>query len=133
MAVLAPVNELLQELAESLDTLALLQQRELNAMVDRQHADMNALTLEKENALKRVTELDQQLASHPDKEQLKDDPNLAEAVSSIKASLAETQQQSQVNERVVQSTLNNIEQLKQTILQSARKDTLTYNSKGKIR
>lgn len=133
MAVLAPVNELLQELAESLDTLALLQQRELNAMVDRQHADMNALTLEKENALKRITELDQQLASHPDKEQLKDDPNLAEAVSSIKASLAETQQQSQVNERVVQSTLNNIEQLKQTILQSARKDTLTYNSKGKIR
>lgn len=133
MAVLTPVNELLQELAESLDTLALLQQRELNAVVDRQHADVNALTLEKENALKRITELDQQLASHPDKDQLKDDPDLSEAVSSIKATLAETQQQSQVNEQVVQSTLNNIDQLKQTILQSARKDTLTYNSKGKIR
>lgn len=133
MAVLTPVNELLQELAESLDTLALLQQRELNAVVDRQHADVSALTLEKENALKRITELDQQLASHPDKDQLQDDPDLSEAVSSIKATLAETQQQSQVNEQVVQSTLNNIDQLKQTILQSARKDTLTYNSKGKIR
>lgn len=133
MSVLAPVNDLLQEMADSLETLALLQQRELNAMVDRQHADVNSITASKEEALKRISELDQQLAQHPDKEQLKDDPELAEAVSSIQNTLKEVQHQSQVNEQVVNSTLNSIEQLKQTILQSARKDTLTYNSKGKIR
>ncbi|MGM0906029.1 MAG: flagellar export chaperone FlgN [Pseudomonadota bacterium] len=133
MTVLAPVNELLQEMADSLDTLALLQQRELNAIVDRQHADVNAITEAKEKALARVNQLDQQLAEHPDKEQLKDDPDLAEAVAAIKSTLNDVQHQSQVNEQVVQSTLNNIEQLKQTILQSARKDSLTYNSKGKIR
>ncbi|MGM0429509.1 MAG: flagellar export chaperone FlgN [Pseudomonadota bacterium] len=133
MTVLAPVNELLQEMADSLDTLALLQQRELNAIVDRQHASVNAITEAKEKALARVNELDQQLAEHPDKEQLKDDPDLAEAVAAIKSTLHEVQHQSQVNEQVVQSTLNSIEQLKQTILQSARKDSLTYNSKGKIR
>ena len=133
MTVLAPVNELLQEMADSLDTLALLQQRELNAIVDRQHADVNAITEAKEKALARVNQLDQQLAEHPDKEQLKDDPNLAEAVATIKSTLSNVQHQSQVNEQVVQSTLNSIDQLKQTILQSARKDSLTYDSKGKIR
>lgn len=133
MTVLAPVNDLLQDMADSLETLALLQQRELNAIVDRQHADVNAITEAKEKALVHISELDQQLAQHPDKEQLKDDPELSEAVAAIKANLADVQHQSQVNERVVQSTLNSIEQLKQTILQSARKDTLTYNSKGKIR
>ena len=133
MTVLAPVNVLLQEMADSLDTLALLQQRELNAIVDRQHADVNAITEAKEKALARVNQLDQQLAEHPDKEQLKDDPDLAEAVAAIKNTLSDVQHQSQVNEQVVQSTLNNIEQLKQSILQSARKDSLTYNSKGKIR
>jgi flagella synthesis protein FlgN len=133
MTVLAPVNELLQEMADSLDTLALLQQRELNAIVDRQHADVNAITEAKEKALARVNQLDQQLAEHPDKEQLKDDPDLAEAVAAIKSTLSNVQHQSQVNEQVVQSTLNSIDQLKQTILQSARKDSLTYDSKGKIR
>jgi len=133
MTVLAPVNELLQEMADSLDTLALLQQRELNAIVDRQHADVNAITEAKEKALARVNQLDQQLAEHPDKEQLKDDPDLAEAVATIKSTLSDVQHQSQVNEQVVQSTLNSIDQLKQTILQSARKDSLTYDSKGKIR
>ncbi|WP_417437132.1 flagellar export chaperone FlgN [Idiomarina abyssalis] len=133
MTVLAPVNELLQEMADSLDTLALLQQRELNAIVDRQHADVNAITEAKEKALARVNQLDQQLAEHPDKEQLKDDPDLAEAVAAIKSTLSDVQHQSQVNEQVVQSTLNSIDQLKQTILQSARKDSLTYDSKGKIR
>ena len=133
MTVLATVNELLQEMADSLDTLALLQQRELNAIVDRQHADVNAITEAKEKALARVNQLDQQLAEHPDKEQLKDDPNLAEAVAAIKSTLSNVQHQSQVNEQVVQSTLNSIDQLKQTILQSARKDSLTYDSKGKIR
>ncbi|KPD20462.1 flagellar export chaperone FlgN [Idiomarina abyssalis] len=133
MTVLAPVNELLQEMADSLDTLALLQQRELNAIVDRQHADVNAITEAKEKALARVNQLDQQLAEHPDKEQLKDDPDLAQAVAAIKSTLSNVQHQSQVNEQVVQSTLNSIDQLKQTILQSARKDSLTYDSKGKIR
>ncbi|MCA1767362.1 MAG: flagellar protein FlgN [Idiomarina sp.] len=133
MAVLAPVNDLLQEMADSLDTLALLQQRELNAMVERQHADVQTITAEKDTILSRINELDEKLNQHPDKEQLKDDPDLSEAVAAIQLNLKEVQHQSQVNERVVQSTLNSIEQLKQTILQSARKDTLTYNSKGKIR
>ena len=133
MTVLAPVNELLQEMADSLDTLALLQQRELNAIVDRQHADVNAITEAKEKDLARVNQLAQQLAEHPDKEQLKDDPDLAQAVAAIKSTLSNVQHQSQVNEQVVQSTLNSIDQLKQTILQSARKDSLTYDSKGKIR
>ncbi|WP_287817010.1 flagellar export chaperone FlgN, partial [Idiomarina sp.] len=93
-------------MADSLDTLALLQQRELNAIVDRQHADVNAITEAKEKALARVNQLDQQLAEHPDKEQLKDDPNLAEAVAAIKSTLSNVQHQSQVNEQVVQSTLN---------------------------
>lgn len=133
MTVLAPVNEILQDMADSLENLALLQQRELNAIVERQHADVNAIADAKEKTLIYISELDQQLAQHPDNEQLKDDPDLAEAVAAIKTTLSDVQHQSQVNERVVQSTLNSIEQLKQTILQSARKDTLTYNSKGKIR
>lgn len=133
MTEVASVNQLLDDMAESLDRLALLQQRELNAIVEREHADVPAITSEKEKALAEVTRLDTMLSEHPDKDTLKEDAQLSAAVESIKQTLANVQHQNQVNERVVQSTLNSIDQLKQSILQSARKDSLTYNSKGKIR
>ena len=133
MTEVASINQLLDDMAESLDRLALLQQRELNAIVEREHADVPAITSEKEKALAEVTRLDTMLSEHPDKDTLKEDAQLAAAVESIKQTLANVQHQNQVNERVVQSTLNSIDQLKQSILQSARKDSLTYNSKGKIR
>lgn len=133
MTEVASVNQLLDDMAESLDRLALLQQRELNAIVEREHADVPAITSEKEKALAEVTRLDTMLSEHPDKDTLKEDAQLSAAVESIKQTLANIQHQNQVNERVVQSTLNSIDQLKQSILQSARKDSLTYNSKGKIR
>mgnify|MGYP006409235851 FL=1 len=133
MTEVASVNQLLDDMAESLDRLALLQQRELNAIVEREHADVPAITSEKEKALAEVTRLDTLLSEHPDTDTLKEDAHLAAAVESIKQTLANVQHQNQVNERVVQSTLNSIDQLKQSILQSARKDSLTYNSKGKIR
>lgn len=133
MTVVASVNQLLEDMAESLDRLALLQQRELNAIVEREHADVPAITSEKEHALAEVARLDSMLSEHPEKDLLTEDADLADAVESIKNTLTNIQHQNQVNERVVQSTLNSIDQLKQSILQSARKDTLTYNSKGKIR
>jgi flagella synthesis protein FlgN len=133
MTEVASINQLLDDMAESLDRLALLQQRELNAIVEREHADVPAITSEKEKALAEVTRLDTMLSEHPDKDTLKEDAQLSAAVESIKQTLANVQHQNQVNERVVQSTLNSIDQLKQSILQSARKDSLTYNSKGKIR
>ena len=133
MTEVASVNQLLDDMAESLDRLALLQQRELNAIVEREHADVPAITSEKEKALAEVTRLDTMLSEHPDKDTLKEDAQLSAAVESIKQTLANVQHQNQVNERVVQSTLNSIDQLKQSILQSSRKDSLTYNSKGKIR
>ena len=133
MTEVASINQLLDDMAESLDRLALLQQRELNAIVEREHADVPAITSEKEKALAEVTRLDTLLSEHPDKDTLKEDAQLSAAVESIKQTLANVQHQNQVNERVVQSTLNSIDQLKQSILQSARKDSLTYNSKGKIR
>lgn len=51
MTVLAPVNDILQDMADSLENLALLQQRELNAIVERQHADVNAIADAKEKRL----------------------------------------------------------------------------------
>ncbi|MGM0526759.1 MAG: flagellar export chaperone FlgN [Pseudomonadota bacterium] len=129
----ATVNELLQQLADSLDALAVSQQQELQAIVERHHSRVAELAQQKAQHLTAVSELDTKLREHPDNNLLQDDPELAEQVSLVKQQLIEVQQQSAVNERVVQSTLNSIEQLKQAILSSAKKDSLTYNAKGKIR
>ncbi|WP_241970310.1 flagellar export chaperone FlgN [Idiomarina seosinensis] len=129
----ATVNELLQQLADSLDAFAVSQQQELQAIVERHHSRVAELAQQKAQYLTTVSELDAQLREHPDNKLLQDDPELAEQVSLVKQQLVEVQQQSAVNERVVQSTLNSIEQLKQAILSNAKKDSLTYNAKGKIR
>lgn len=128
-----PVNELLQQLAESLDALAVAQQQELQAIVERQHARVAELAAEKASLLEQVSQFDVALREHPDANLLTEDETLAQQVVEIQRQLADVQQQSAINERVVQSTLNNIEQLKQAILSSAKKDTLTYNAKGKMR
>lgn len=132
-ATATPVNELLQQLADSLDTLAALQQQELKAIVERQHSQVAELAQQKAQQLEQVSTLDAALREHPDANLLKDDEAMAAQVAEIKRQLADVQQQSAVNERVVQSTLNSIEQLKQAILSNAKKDSLTYNAKGKIR
>lgn len=132
-ATATPVNELLQQLADSLDTLAALQQQELKAIVERQHSQVAELAQQKAQQLEQVSTLDAALREHPDANLLKDDESLSAQVTEIKRQLADVQQQSAVNERVVQSTLNSIEQLKQAILANAKKDSLTYNAKGKIR
>lgn len=129
----APIGDLLQQLTNSLDALAACQQEELSAVVDREHAQVAQLAQQKVTLLEQVQQLDTTLSQHPDKQQLKDNPELAQAVSDIKDQLAQVQQQNAVNERVVQSTLNSIEQLKQAILTSAKKDSLTYDAKGKVR
>ncbi|RUO77024.1 flagellar biosynthesis protein FlgN [Idiomarina seosinensis] len=133
MMAAATVNELLQQLADSLDAFAVSQQQELQAIVERHHSRVAELAQQKAQYLTTVSELDAQLREHPDNKLLQDDPELAEQVSLVKQQLVEVQQQSAVNERVVQSTLNSIEQLKQAILSNAKKDSLTYNAKGKIR
>lgn len=132
-ATATPVNELLQQLADSLDALAALQQQELKAIVERQHSSVADIAQQKAQQLEQVSSLDATLREHPDENLLKDDETLAAQVTEIKRQLADVQQQSAVNERVVQSTLNSIEQLKQAILSNAKKDSLTYNAKGKIR
>ncbi|MBT41647.1 MAG: flagellar biosynthesis protein FlgN [Idiomarina sp.] len=132
-ATATPVNELLQQLADSLDALAALQQQELKAIVERQHSSVADIAQQKAQQLEQVSSLDATLREHPDANLLKDDETLAAQVTEIKRQLADVQQQSAVNERVVQSTLNSIEQLKQAILSNAKKDSLTYNAKGKIR
>ncbi|TDP40325.1 flagella synthesis protein FlgN [Idiomarina aquatica] len=132
-ATATPVNELLQQLADSLDALAALQQQELKAIVERQHSSVADIAQQKAQQLEQVSSLDATLREHPDANLLKDDDALAAQVTEIKRQLADVQQQSAVNERVVQSTLNSIEQLKQAILSNAKKDSLTYNAKGKIR
>lgn len=132
-ATAPPVNELVQQLADSLDALAVLQQQELKAIVEREHSQVAEFAQQKAQQLEQVSSLDATLREHPDANLLKDDEALAAQVAEIKRQLADVQQQSAVNERVVQSTLNSIEQLKQAILSNAKKDSLTYNAKGKIR
>ena len=128
-----PVNEILDQLADSLDALATMQQQELQAIVERQHAQVADLAVQKATQLDKVADLDTTLANHPQAKLLKDDDALAARVTDIKQQLAEVQRQSTINERVVQSTINNIDQLKQAILSNTKKDSLTYNAKGKIR
>lgn len=132
-ATATPVHELLQQLADSLDALAVSQQQELQAIVERQHGRVAELAEQKAQQLAEVSELDAALRDHPQSNLLQDDEQLAAQVADIKQQLTGIKAQNAVNERVVQSTLNSIEQLKQTILSNARKDSLTYNAKGKIR
>ena len=72
-ATATPVNELLQQLADSLDALAALQQQELKAIVERQHSSVADIAQQKAQQLEQVSSLDATLREHPDANLLKDD------------------------------------------------------------
>ncbi|EKE82066.1 flagellar export chaperone FlgN [Idiomarina xiamenensis] len=134
MSETAPkLSVLLQQLAQQLVDLDAVQQQELQAIANRSHRHVAELAAAKQQLLDAIQSTDQQLAAHPDKQQLNDDTELRQQRQHIEQLLQDCQQRNDVNERMVASTLNDIEQLRQAILTSVKSDQVTYNQKGKIR
>ena len=131
-----PLTEVLDLMTQTLEQLRECQHHELTAVVEREHARVAELTDIKATLLEQLQEYDAFIAQHPDKSLLQSDDELAAQMRIINDLLARVKQQSDVNEQVVNRTLSNIEQLKQTIIRhasQARGDTVTYDSKGRIR
>jgi len=127
------ITESIEQLRQSLQELFSVQQQELDAIVSRQHLDISTYTERKEALLQRITELDGYLAQHPESQQLVENPELAKQVEELQSTLQECQRQNQVNEQVVAVTLNRIQQLRSSLIQSHRKESMTYDGKGRIR
>ncbi|RUO79847.1 flagellar biosynthesis protein FlgN [Idiomarina tyrosinivorans] len=127
------LDTLLDDLCTALIDLQAVQSRELEAVVQHQHKQVAALAAEKASLTDKIQALDNQVAQHFTQQSVKDDPALQGKVNRAQELLDTCKQQNAVNEQVVNTTLNNIEQLKQQILKSARGDTMTYDSQGKFR
>lgn len=127
------LDTLLDDLCTALIDLQAVQRRELEAVVQHQHKKVAALAAEKASLTEKIKTLDSQVAQHFTQQSVKDDPALQGKVNRAQELLDTCKQQNAVNEQVVNTTLNNIEQLKQQILKSARGDTMTYDSQGKFR
>lgn len=133
---MTPITEVLEQMSQALEQLQQCQQQELTAVVNRQHQSVAELTEIKASLLNQLHEFDSLLAEHPERQQLSTDEVLSERVAQLRSTLVEVKHQSDINERVVNRTLTNINQLKNEIVQQAsqaRGDALTYNAKGKIR
>lgn len=133
MSLTYSLEESLQKLQHHVQELSALQEQELQAVIDHEHALVATLTDDKVTLLNQISELDSYLSNHPDLSRLRDDPELANQVSELQVALDEVKRQSQVNEQVVKVTLSRIEQLRDTLIRTHRQDSVTYDGKGRIR
>ncbi|WP_419570988.1 flagellar export chaperone FlgN [Rheinheimera sp.] len=110
--------------------LSLLKQ-EYSVLSERQIDQLEQLLPEKQQCTEKVAELDQQLSQADELSDLKTQNWFIEQVAKLQQLMGECQQQTRVNQQVVQQSQLVIARLKSELLQSRGRSGLTYTAKGK--
>lgn len=123
--------KLLEKQIAQLDTLSVLLNDELEAFKQRKADDILSIAEKKIAVLSQISETDTQLSEVEGISELKQQDEFQATVAQIDDKLAELKSKNAVNERVIQMSLNNITQLKQSLLSLKNSDAMTYDKKGK--
>ncbi|AWB67962.1 flagellar protein FlgN [Saccharobesus litoralis] len=121
------VNQQMQQLEE----LSGLLSQELDAFTHRDPAKIIDIAESKVKTLTTITELDAQLSQLPNLSALKSEAKFSQLVEQCAVKLNELKTQNAVNERVIKTSLNNVTQLKQSLLSLKNANAMTYDKKGK--
>jgi flagella synthesis protein FlgN len=123
--------ELIEQQIKQLDVLHQILIDELEAFKQRQPDVILSIAELKVECLSRVNEIDQTLAQLDDLTTIKQQPEIKALLNTCDEKLAFVKQQSAVNEHVIKTSLNNITQLKQSLLALKNADAMTYDKLGK--
>ncbi|NTS75409.1 flagellar protein FlgN [Catenovulum sp. SM1970] len=123
--------ELIEQQIDNLDQFNNLLIEELDAFKARQAEQILTLAEKKASLLDAIKNQDQAIASLPDLDSLKQDPEFKQAVEKCDEYLSALKQQTAINERVIQTSLNNVSQLKQSMLTIKSANSMTYTKSGK--
>ncbi len=125
------IHHLLSSQQEQLELLLSLLKQEYSVLSERQIDQLEQLLPEKQQCTEKVAELDQQLSQADELSDLKTQNWFIEQVAKLQQLMGECQQQTRVNQQVVQQSQLVIARLKSELLQSRGRSGLTYTAKGK--
>lgn len=124
------IEQLLALQQATLESLSRLLEQEKAAIVERQSADIARLAADKLALLNQVQQQDHQIASHAQRQQLTDNPALAEQVAVIQATVTRCKEINEVNGEALQRAQLSFHKLNNLFQQSRGKQQMTYNSSG---
>ncbi|MGF1699337.1 flagellar export chaperone FlgN [Photobacterium makurazakiensis] len=124
------IEQLLELQQATLVSLSRLLEQEKAAIVARKAADISQLATDKLTLIHKVQQQDHLIASHPNRQQLVDKPNLATIVEEIKAMAARCKEINEVNGEALQRAQLSFHKLNNLFQQSRGKQQMTYNSDG---
>ncbi|MFC4656968.1 flagellar export chaperone FlgN [Rheinheimera marina] len=125
------IRHLLSNQQEQLELLLSLLKKEYSVLSERQIDQLEQLLPEKQQCADKVAELDQQLSQADELSDLKTQKWFIEQVAELQQLMGECQQQTRVNQQVVEQSQLVIARLKSELLQSRGRSGLTYTAKGK--
>lgn len=124
------IEQLLALQLATLESLRRLLEQEKTAIVDRKSTDIARLAGDKQALLNQVQQQDHLIASHAHRQQLTDNPVLAEQVSTIQAAVTRCKEINEVNGEALQRAQLSFHKLNNLFQQSRGKQQMTYNSSG---
>ncbi|UXI00608.1 flagella synthesis protein FlgN [Photobacterium sp. TY1-4] len=124
------IEQLLALQLATLESLSRLLEQEKAAIVTRKSTDIARLATDKLALLNQVQQQDHLIASHAHRQQLTENPELAEKVSLIKTTVARCKEINEVNGEALQRAQLSFHKLNNLFQQSRGKQQMTYNSSG---
>ncbi|WNO61843.1 flagellar export chaperone FlgN [Rheinheimera sp. MMS21-TC3] len=124
-------STLLKQQQQQLDSLLLLLRQELAALSERDIANIERLTAEKNHLIAQIEQTDNAVAQLPNLADIKQLSWFSESVAKIDTVLADCKQQNEVNQQVLEQSQLILERFKNALLSQKGKSGLTYTNKGK--
>ncbi|MGF1714656.1 flagella synthesis protein FlgN [Photobacterium chitinilyticum] len=124
------IEQLLELQLATLVSLSRLLEQEKAAIVERKATDIARLATDKLALINQVQQQDHLIASHTQRQQLTDNPELAQKVESIKATVNRCKEINEVNGEALQRAQLSFHKLNNLFQQSRGKQQMTYNSEG---
>lgn len=115
----------MQKLLEMLDN-------ELHLISTREPEALMQLVKDKESLLESIQTLSDSISQLPSQEEAETD-KVAELKEALKSLLAECQYRTEINQKAVEQGQLRIEHLRNLLLESRAKESMTYDSYGKTR
>ncbi|MER2492627.1 flagellar export chaperone FlgN [Catenovulum sediminis] len=123
-------SALLSQQKDNLNKLMALLNAELDAFKQRKADEVYEIAKEKNALLNHIQNCDQEIAALEDLSEVKKQASFQQAVEEVETLLAKVKAQNSINERVIRTSLSNIQRLKQSILAMQNSDAMTYDNKG---
>ena len=121
----------LQQQCENMQMLQQLLDNELHLISTREPEALMKLVTEKEQLLEKIQQLDGDINQLYNQQQGTDEQVVQELAEKLKSLLSECQYRTEINRKAVEQGQLRIEHLRNLLLESRAKESMTYNSYGK--